>query len=278
VKQPLTQFIRRVARTYGNAGALVQASYGEQVTIGRMRLRVPGPRRIRLSVVAGNMRVHRLIDTAAPLGGFIVDVGAHIGYNALYAAQRVGGGGRVVAIEPTADTRAVLLENIRANHLANVTVLSCAAGAVRTEREFFVRGATSAVNSLFPESFYASVTSSVRVPVAPLDDLLDGEPDLVKIDVEGAELDVLLGMTRLLARPDIQLIVEWHPVLQAAAGHAPDALPRFLLHSGFKLAAAGHLRTKPVAAADIEGLTHRLRVQRRPVELVARRAGSPMRR
>ncbi|MQA30890.1 MAG: FkbM family methyltransferase [Luteitalea sp.] len=265
----VTEIVRRTAGAYGNAVALKQAAFGEQVTVAGMQVRVPGPPRVRLSVVAGNMRVHRLIDAAAPAGGLIVDVGAHTGYNTVYAAQRVGVRGRVIAVEPTEDTRVMLHENINRNRLSNVTVVSCAAGAARMERELFVRGDFSAVNSLFAESVYASVTSSTRVQVAPLDDLVDGAPDLVKIDVEGAELDVLRGMSRLLAAPGIQLIVEWHPALQAAAGYAPDALPRFLLDSGFTLRAAGHFGTERLGSADVERVMKRLRASRRPVELAA---------
>jgi FkbM family methyltransferase len=267
-----TGYARRLSAAFGEAAALVQAWFGDQVTIAGMRLRVPGTRRIRLSVVAGNRRVHRLIDAATQPGALIVDVGAHTGFNTVHAAQRVGTHGRVVAVEPTDDARAVLLENINANHLTNVTVWAGAAGAARGEREFFVRGGVSAVNSLFRESFYAPVTSIVRVAVAPLDEIVEGTPDLVKIDVEGGELEVLAGMTRMLGSPGIQLIVEWHPILQVAAGYAADALPRWLLDKGFLLTAAGHFKTEPLVAAGIERLTERLRASRRPVELVARRA------
>lgn len=259
---------------YDYAVALAQAWRGERISLGPLQVNVPGPRRIRMSVVAGNRRVHRLIDAAASPGGFVVDVGAHIGYNTVYAANCVGPSGCVIAIEPTDDTRAVLFENVRMNALAQVSVLPCAAGAARSDREFFVRGDTSAVNSLFRDSFYAPVTRATRVQVAPLDDLVAGAPDLVKIDVEGAELDVLAGMTRLLAAPGIRLIVEWHPVLQASAGYAPDALPRALLDAGFTLHASGHVRTRALRARDVPGVTKRLLASRQPLELSAVRPDS----
>ena len=75
------------------------------------------------------------------------------------------------------------------------------------------------MNSLFQPSVYAAVTGVVRVAVAPLDDLVDGHADLVKIDVEGAEIEVLDGMTRFLQHPAIGLNRQWHPPrLQEAAG------------------------------------------------------------
>jgi len=106
----------------------------------------------------------------------------------------------------------------------------------------------------------------------PLDDLVEAAPDLVKIDVEGAEVDVLAGMRRLLRHPAIQLIVEWHPRLQEAAGFPPDLLPRMLVGEGFELQAASHTRLARLVPDDIGALAARLHFARRPVELIARRS------
>jgi FkbM family methyltransferase len=254
-----------------DARSVAQACAGTHVDLAGARVRISGPLRIRLSTVLGNMRVHRLIDLAAHPGATVVDVGAHIGYNTVYAARRVGPTGRVVAIEPAADNGRVLRENIAANALGNVVVHPVAAGRTHEIRDLYLRGADSAVNSLFAESVYASVTGTERVPVAPLDDLVDGDADLVKIDVEGAELDVLAGMTRLLRRPAIRLIVEWHPRLQQAAGYGVDALPRALFDHGFSLRAAWHTHTATLNPSDVDGVARRLRRAGRPVELVANR-------
>jgi FkbM family methyltransferase len=232
---------------------------------------IPGPRGIRLSVVGGNLRIHRLIDALAVPGASFLDVGANIGYNTLYAARRVGARGQVVAVEPTPDNLAVLERNLAAARLSNVDVKAAAAGRAAGSFDFYVRGETSAVNSLFPSSCYAAVTSVIKVPVAPLDDLWDGEADVVKIDVEGAELDVLQGMPRLLRHSGLALIIEWHPILQAMAGYAEDALPRWLLERGWRLHAASHFSMRPLGASDLPALTARLRRASRPVELVARR-------
>jgi FkbM family methyltransferase len=262
---------RAVAPVIRYLRPLVEACVGTYVDIAGARVRVPGPLSIRLSVVAGNIRVHRLMDEAIFPGATVVDVGANIGYNTVYAAQRVGPAGRVVAVEPAADNLSVLRQNILANRIGHVVVQPVAAGRAHEVRDFFLRGEVSAVNSFFPESMYAEVTGVEQVRVAPLDDLVEADPDLVKIDVEGAELDVLAGMTRLLGRSSIQLIVEWHPRLQKAAGYAPDALPRFLLDRGFRLQAASHARVAPLDAGSIDRVAARLARAGRPVELVSRR-------
>jgi FkbM family methyltransferase len=253
--------------------AAIDAWRGERVRLEGMTLHVPGTRRERLSMVAGNLRMHRLFDRYVKRGATVIDVGANIGYNAIYAARLAGPQGRVIAIEPTPDTLSVLRHNIAASGLANVAIEVVAAGGVAGTAEFFVRGETSAVNSLYPDSRYAHVTSVLRVPVVPLDDLVDGAVDVVKIDVEGAELDVLEGMAQILLRaPGMTLIAEWAPLLQQMAGRSADALPRWLLDRGWRLHSAAHLSVRSLTAADVPALRDRLIRARRPVELLARRS------
>ncbi len=245
---------------------------GSGVRLGAARLEVPGTRRIRLSVVGGNLHIHRLIDAMVGRGDTVVDVGANIGYNAVYAAMRVGRSGRVVAVEPTPDNLRVLERNLAAAGASNVAVVRAAAGRERGPRALYVRGETSAVNSLFEQSCYARVTEVLEVPVERLDDLVEDAPRLVKIDVEGAELDVLEGMPRLLGAPRLALVVEWHPALQSMAGYAPDALPRWLLERGWRLHSASHWSLRPLDAAALPALTARLQRRLGPVELLAQRA------
>ena len=249
----------------------LDALRGARVRVGTMVLEVPGTRVERLSVVAGNRRIHRLFDRWVRPGDTVVDVGANIGWNAVRAARLAGPEGRVVAVEPTPDTLAVLRRNVAACGLGTIEVAPAAAGRAAGTAELFVRGGVSAGNSLYPESRYARVTRVVEVPVVPLDALVEGVAGLVKIDVEGAELEVLAGMERLLAAPGLVLIVEWDPTLQEMAGFAPDALPRGLLARGWRLQAASHWSVRELAAGEVAGRAARLARRRGLVELVARR-------
>jgi FkbM family methyltransferase len=246
----------------------IDAWRGERVRLADMTIEVSGTRRERLSVVAGNLRIHRLLDRWVRPGDTVVDVGANIGWNAIRAARVAG---RVVAVEPTPDTLEVLRRNVAASGLGNVVVAPVAAGRAAGERELFVRGGVSAVNSLYPESRYARVTEVLRVPVVRLDDLVEGAAALVKIDVEGAEIDVLEGMPRLLGGEGTVLVVEWDPTLQRMAGYGGDALPRWLLERGWRLQAASHVAVRRLEAADLPALAASLGRRRGMVELVASR-------
>lgn len=267
----MTQFAPSPLPRADTITALLDAVTAKHVTLAGMRALVPGPLPIRLSVVLGNVRMQRMLDNLLSTGDIAVDVGANIGYNTLYAARRTGPSGHVYAIEPAQDNLAILYANIFANNLRNVTVFPYAAGSKRERKSFFIRGDVSAVNSLYQENFYHPVTQTVEVLAMPLDDLIPGTPRLVKIDVEGAELEVLHGMTRLLQSPSLCLIVEWHPTLQAAAGYEPAALPTHLLDLGFTLQVVTHTTSRPLLAADLPYLSARLLQKRSPVELLALR-------
>jgi FkbM family methyltransferase len=251
--------------------AALDAWRSERIRVAGSRFEIPGGRRIRLSVVAGNLRIHRLLDRLIEPGATVLDVGANIGYNTVHAARRTGPRGRVIAVEPTPDNLEVLRRNVASSGCTNVQIAAVAAGRAAGARDLFVRGDVSAVNSFFAESCYAHVTQVMRVPVVPLDELVDGGANVVKIDVEGAELEVLEGMARLLATPRIALIVEWHPLLQRMAGFEPDALPRWLLQRDWRLHAASHVAVRSLDAAHVPAVTARLLRMKRPVELVAER-------
>jgi FkbM family methyltransferase len=271
MSQPIVGTGELLARYAATVPALGQACRRERVEVGGLSLRIPGTVAIRASVLAGNVRMRAIVDRVVTRGATVVDVGANIGAIAAYMAVVVGRAGRVIAVEPAADNLAVLRDNLRANDLPQVAVVEAAAGRTQETRELYLRGHVSAVNSLYPDSCYASVTGTSRIDVVPLDDLVSGPADFVKIDVEGAELDVLAGMPRLLAEPSIRLAIEWHPALQQAAGFEPDRLPHVLHEQGFEVQAVSHLSAHPLDRSGIGDLCTRLLAAQHPVELFCAR-------
>lgn len=167
-------------------------------------------------------------------GMVAVDVGANVGYLTLLMASAVTPGGRVVALEPAPDNLALLTENVRRNRLDEVVrVLPVAAGAERGRRPLQL-GRAGTLHTLY--RIDGAGGAEIAVDVAPLDGLIEGAVDLVKIDVEGAEHAVLDGMARLLAAvPPPRLLVEWSPSALARAGSSPESLPRRLEAAGYRL-------------------------------------------
>jgi len=217
-----------------------------------------------------------LLERALAPGQVFVDVGANIGYLTLLAAARVGPAGRVVAVEPGPDNLHFLRRNLEVNGFANVRVVAAAAGACRTEATLHL-SPVSTIHSLHAPAEPGAGSSSIAVAQVRLDELLEAPPDLVKIDVEGAELEVLAGMTGWLeAGAPPALVVEWNPRALRAAGVEPGELPRALERLGYALEL---LDPVPVRPGSVERALELLAAGGLPAawyaNLHARRASPP---
>ncbi len=126
------------------------------------------------------------------LHGTYVDAGAYIGTHSLYFAA-ICNAKRVYAFEPRSVPRERLTKNISANNLHSVVTVSDH-GLAATQREVTVR----------------LDRSSETFTCMPLDDLVKEPVDLMKIDVEGMELDVLRGATRILTESTPVIFAEAH--------------------------------------------------------------------
>jgi FkbM family methyltransferase len=142
-----------------------------------------------------------------PKGGVFIDVGAHIGKYTIQVAKILGGSGLVIAIEPHPGNYKHLVENIKLNDLRNVIALNVAAWSEECELKLFV-GDMHGHHSLmknFGRGFFV-------VHAKPLDKVLEelgiSRVDFVKIDVEGAELEVLKGMSITLKKFKPIVVVE----------------------------------------------------------------------
>ncbi|HVS28425.1 MAG TPA: FkbM family methyltransferase, partial [Solirubrobacteraceae bacterium] len=176
------------------------------------------------------------------------------GFFSLLAARCVGSTGRVYALEPEPGTAAALRANIRLNGFDQVTVLECAASSAPRTAALAVPPGASAFSRLVANG--AEHEHAVAVQVVTVDDLVsEGRvqpPVMVKIDVEGAELEVIDGMRATLGRCRPGVICELH-----ATGPAVRALMRSLgydmtpLEGDASLAGQhGHVLATPRASAS----------------------------
>jgi FkbM family methyltransferase len=142
-----------------------------------------------------------------PVGGVLVDVGAHVGH---WSIRLAGQASKVIAVEASPDTATRLWANITLNQITNIQAVQLAAwdrparltlhdshGQVRG-------GGTRTLPS-----------SHGHIQAGPLDTLLACEPriDLIKIDVEGADLPTIRGLRHTTARLGPALFIECHDVL-----------------------------------------------------------------
>jgi len=145
-------------------------------------------------------------------GALFVDVGAHIGYHSKLAHELVGSSGGVVAVEPTPATFELLRGNV--GPLENVDTLHGAlggdSGVVRMKNHGVVHSAYNTARG--SRTGDDTTTGTYQATVERLDDLLgdfDSDSCFVKLDVEGAEEDVLQGATETLSelRPTVSIEV-----------------------------------------------------------------------
>ena len=136
-------------------------------------------------------------------GMTVWDLGANVGLYTLPSARAVGMAGRVFAFEPLARNLVYLNHHIALNALRNVTVCGVAVGGA-TQRVRMAGGDS-------PAEFHIDPDGGVEVPAVALDDWRVRTacplPDIVKIDVEGAEDAVLRGGAETFSRgrPPISL-------------------------------------------------------------------------
>jgi len=151
-------------------------------------------------------------------GQTVYDVGANIGFFTILCSRLVGPQGRVYAFEPIPQNLATLRHNVTLNALSNVTIVDKALSSATGTAEMFV-SPWSAFHSLNVEGAtkqdnHGPETGEITVQTVTLDEFVGGEgvraPDLVKIDVEGAELIVVDGMRETLRSVKPLLLCELH--------------------------------------------------------------------
>ncbi len=145
-----------------------------------------------------------------------IDVGAHVGYFTLLASRRVGPVGTVLSIEPNPFALAQLEQNVAHSRLQNVRVARTACGESDQMAELYLHTeSNSSMASLSTANAKGGV--AIAVPCRRLDHLCEehglARINLVKIDVEGAELSVLRGMKRIMTEIRPVIVLELEPRL-----------------------------------------------------------------
>ena len=167
------------------------------------------------------IRENEIIEKFHPkTGEIVIDVGAHYGRYTIIAAKRVGPKGKVVAIEADPKNLEILNKNIKLNKLNN-NVITCnyAVHSKETKIKLYTPEEASGrtiYNTIMSERI-SHEEKFIEVNANTLDSILEEngikheKVDWIKIDVEGAELEVLKGAHKILSESkNIILLVEIH--------------------------------------------------------------------
>jgi FkbM family methyltransferase len=179
------------------------------------------------------MTVHEddLLQLFRPIkGDVVVDLGAYLGRYTLTSSNLVGKSGKVVAIEGDPSHYEMLENNLKLNKVSNVTAINCMVGSkdmhlIVGSKDTYLTVSSKDMHTNYQEDSYKEFDETGRaqmgnttVHLNTLDNLLIKEHGIsevnwMKIDVEGAELDVLNGAHNILSNSKrINLLIEIHGV------------------------------------------------------------------
>lgn len=171
-------------------------------------------------------------------GMTFVDCGANVGYFSLLAGALVGAKGSVIAIEANPETFRMLQQNLELNSLGKA--VHCAVSSQPGVVELFVPTSGDVYSStrlgglVHPEG-----VKVFQAPARTLDEILATEAanrvDVLKVDVEGGELDVLQSAPRLLAIDRPIIIMEYGTNNWPKYGATPDALSAMTEKNGYSI-------------------------------------------
>ena len=176
-------------------------------------------------------------------GQTIYDMGGFHGIFTLFFARSVGKNGRVVTFEPNPKNYVKILDNIRVNHFKNAQVEPIAVGNEKGKKPLVYQRSALGAGSLQEEIKAQFVqkrgVKTVQVEIDTLDNLIEQkslpEPDFVKIDVEGLEMDVLLGMNETVERHKPKIFVELHGVNKQKKSENTARVTKYLIEKGYTI-------------------------------------------
>jgi FkbM family methyltransferase len=152
-------------------------------------------------------------------GDIVVDIGAHMGRYTIISSKRVGVQGKVFAIEAHPGNFEMLNRNIKLNQLTNVIPLNYAVYSKETKIKLYLPSGEfgfTKYNTIMPnwintEDKFVEVNANTLDYLLQLNQIREEQVNWIKIDVEGAEFEVLKGATNVLSKSkDITILMELH--------------------------------------------------------------------
>jgi len=165
-------------------------------------------------------------------GMVVLDVGAYLGYYTFLAARQVGEKGKVYAFEPDPSSYRFLEHNIHLNGYSNIVAVSKAASSRGRIRNLYLNTSDPTMTSLLPRKGWEK---TVLVECTSLDEFLgDQKVNVIKLDVEGAELSALRGVAKIIAKSTcVRVFVELNPISLSEGGFSSEVLLEEVEKLGF---------------------------------------------
>lgn len=171
-------------------------------------------------------------------GDIIYDIGANIGFFTMIAARLVGNSGHVYAFEPIKENVAHINLNIKLNNFENVTVIEKAVSNAKSEGKIHITEHPGG-HTLSTVGVPHNTVKTVPVDLIRIDGLIFEKkispPNVIKIDVEGAELDALYGMRKTIDQYRPIIIYEIDDLNIEALKEKQKQIKEFLISHKYQL-------------------------------------------
>jgi FkbM family methyltransferase len=171
-------------------------------------------------------------------GDIFLDVGANEGWFGIHAARLVGPEGRVFCVEPQVRLWPIILRNLALNQLTNCVLLPFAIGIRSGRFTLTLAPSLNSGASSFVPSGRQAMWSKQPVTMVALDEISVLGKDriaLVKVDVEGYEVEVVRSATRLMTQRKIERwLIETHPDQLKRRGTSVQELESLLQNHGYQ--------------------------------------------
>ena len=190
-------------------------------------------------------------------GMTVFDIGANVGYYALMELDLIGSSGKLLAIEPSPNNIELLNRNLILNNYFDINVINGAVSDISSTREFFLSDFSN-LNTFHNVGTGVKHLSGKKINVKTytVPDLAKkyGKPDLIRMDVEGHEVEVLNGMIELIKDNEINpmIIFETH-LTRYNKDHDMELSLRALFDHGYKtkyLASSSERKTNIINKMD----------------------------
>jgi FkbM family methyltransferase len=159
----------------------------------------------------------------------VLDIGANIGYFTLILAKQAK---LVHAFEPEARNFQLLKKNIELNKISNVKLHNMAVAETNGKTMLHLCEPNRGMHRVYPSQWCNEGSNEIQT--VRIDDMIH-QADFIKMDIEGAELGALRGMTHLLKKRDVTIIMEFHPPSIAEYGANPRDIYDFMKGSGYDI-------------------------------------------
>ena len=143
-------------------------------------------------------------------GNIVLDIGTYIGLHTLTFAKLVGNQGKVISFEPVPNNFALLKKNVEINGYTNVILVNKAVSNKNGNEKLYLSNHNPGDNRL--GNFGKEFDKSIEVETIRIDDYLENsDVDFIKMDIQGSEPFAIEGMSILLQKKSIKIVMEFWP-------------------------------------------------------------------